>query len=388
MKAFKCSCSNTLFFENSHCLQCGLPVGYDMATSTMIPLTKDSPHQWCNNGIQHGVCNWVVPRSPTGSLCFACKFNHLIPNLSAQPGVSAWAKFERAKRRALYSLIQLDLPLQNRAQDPISGLTFDFLVPTPQLPVLTGHLAGVITMNLEEASDSIRERNRELMREPYRTLLGHFRHELAHYYWYLWFEKAPVNPELLSAFRAVFGDETQNYAAALQRHYTSGPLSGWQLSYVSAYATTHPWEDWAETWAHYLHITDALETAREFGMLPATVTAETSFDPATIKLPLPFQAGSPCEFLDMIHRWSALSPALNEISSSLGQQNLYPFVHSTTTVTKLYFVHCMIHHEESRPVVKTAAATFPVAAPLSPPVAAETQSKNLHTSQPEAMRKG
>jgi hypothetical protein len=405
MKAFRCCCSNTLYFENSHCLQCGVQVGFDPATSTMVPLTKDSSFQWCNNGLQHGVCNWVVPRNPAGSLCVACQFNHIIPNLSVEPGVPAWARFERAKRRALYSILQLDLPLVNRVADPVYGLAFDFLVPTPALPVTTGHQNGVITMNLEEANDSIRERNREQLREPYRTLLGHFRHELAHYYWYLWFEKPPVNFDLLNGFQKVFGDQRVDYASALQRYYTSGPPPGWQLTHVSSYATMHPWEDWAETWAHYLHITDALETAREFGMSAEPVASETSFDPATIILPPPLTEEDPSDFLEIIHRWSALSPALNEIASSLGQRNLYPFVHSTTTVTKLYFIHQIIQLAENRaqslpaaPVPPAAPATAaapppsagsaPGVAPLPSEVAPDNLTKDLHTAQPQAIRKG
>lgn len=380
MKAFRCTCSNTLFFENSHCLQCGAQVGFDPVTSTMVPLTPDSPWQWCNNGIQHGVCNWVVPRSSEGSLCRACQFNHIIPNLAVPPGVWAWAKFERAKRRALYSLLQLQLPMPSRLEDPVSGLVFDFLVPMPDLPVVTGHQSGVITMNLEEASDSVRERNREMLREPYRTLLGHFRHELAHFYWHQWFEKPPVNEALLSGFRLVFGNERMDYGNALQQYYAAGAPAGWQLSHVSAYATMHPWEDWAETWAHYLHITDALETAREFGMHPEPVPEETTFDPMTIVLPAPFTNEGLETFLDLIHRWSALSPALNEISSSLGQRNLYPFVHSTTTVTKLFLVHSMVRLEECR-------GGPPQGAPSAPPLAGDSLSKHLHTPQAQAIRR-
>jgi hypothetical protein len=393
MKAFQCTCSNTLYFENSHCLQCGLPVGFDPGASTMVPLMASSSQQWCNNGIQHGVCNWLVPRNATGAakLCPACQLNRTIPNLGIAGNLSAWGKFERAKRRALYSIRQLQLPLRSRAADPLGGLAFDFLLPTPAAPVMTGHQTGVITMNLEEASDAVRERNRELLHEPYRTLLGHFRHELAHYYWYQWFEKPDSPRGLLEAFRAVFGNETQNYAACLQRHYQNGPLPGWQLSFVSGYATMHPWEDWAETWAHYMHITDALETSSEFGIFPVGETlADPAFDPASIVLPPPFNQNNPAEFLEMIHRWSALSPALNEISSSLGQRNLYPFVHSTSTVRKLYLVHCMIHlMQRNLPTQGPAAAPVPALMPKpgNNSVQEPVVSKNLQTPQPQAMRK-
>ena len=58
-----------------------------------------------------------------------------------------------------------------------------------------------------------------------------------------------------------------SYAAALQAHYAKGGDVGpWAERHVSAYASAHPWEDWAETWAHYLHMMDAVDTALGFGM--------------------------------------------------------------------------------------------------------------------------
>src|SRR5437868_9942335 len=127
---------------------------------------------------------------------------------------------------------------------------------------MTGHKDGIVTMKVEEADDVTRVRVRTQMREPYRTLLGHFRHETGHYYW----DRLIANSDWLEPFRGLFGDERASYAEALDRHYQQGAPLDWQPQYVSAYATMHPWEDWAETWAHYLHMMDAVDTALGFGM--------------------------------------------------------------------------------------------------------------------------
>ena len=123
--------------------------------------------------------------------------------------------------------------------------------------MVTGHADGVITLDLAESDDVHRERRRAELGEPYRTLLGHFRHEIGHYYWPILVERAGA----LERCRALFGDERADYGEALERHYADGPPADWAERHVSAYATMHPWEDWAETFAHYLHIRDTLQTA-------------------------------------------------------------------------------------------------------------------------------
>jgi hypothetical protein len=89
-------------------------------------------------------------------------------------------------------------------------------------------------------------------------LLGHFRHEVGHYFWD---RLVATDPHQLEEFRVLFGDDRQDYGEALKRHYDEGAPANWQDTYISMYATMHPWEDFAETWAHYLHIVDTLETA-------------------------------------------------------------------------------------------------------------------------------
>jgi hypothetical protein len=222
------------------------------------------------------------------------------------------------------------------SEDPDNGLAFDFLRPVPEgPPVMTGHSEGIITLNVEEADDAVRERNRLNLNEPYRTLLGHFRHEVGHYYW----DRLIAGSPLLAEFRDLFGDETEDYAAALQRHYAEGPPPDWQDRFVSAYASSHPWEDWAETWAHYLHITDTWDTAISFGM---DVDAGAEFDRFTRDaLAHPEVPGSG-SFLQFLNRWTQLTTVLNEVSRAMGLSDFYPFVLSQKAVGKLQFVHLAI----------------------------------------------
>lgn len=343
MKPFTCTCGNTLFFDNNRCLKCEEEVGYDRLSDSMLPWRNHEELQLCDNGTKFGVCNWLVPVDDKSPLCLSCQFNRVIPDLSVPENVVLWARMESAKRRLVYSILRLGLPIVNRQTNPDAGLVFDFLQPTPQAPVVTGHDLGVITLNLQEADDAVREQNRQKLHEPYRTLLGHFRHEVGHYYMWLWLERDGKEDPLLDSFRKVFGDERANYSDALQHHYSQGAPVGWEQSFISAYATAHPWEDWAETWAHYLHLIDTLETSRSFGFDAVKTLRHTErFDPAAVTLPPPFDKRDPEEFLDVLHRWSALTPALNEISVSLGQRDMYPFVLSTPVARKLHFVHCLI----------------------------------------------
>jgi hypothetical protein len=236
------------------------------------------------------------------------------------------------------SLVSLNLPVATRTgEDPWRGLLFDFKAEVPgEAPILTGHLDGVITINIAEADDAWRERTRELFGEPYRTLLGHFRHEVGHYYWDRLIRGTPWH----GPFRIRFGDEQQDYAAALARHHAEGPPADWATRCVSAYASAHPWEDWAETWAHYLHIVDTLDTALSFGLDADDVAID--FTPfGDDALDAPFDASAP-RFLAFVNAWAEISAVLNELSRSMGQPDFYPFVLSKAAVAKLHFVHRVV----------------------------------------------
>jgi len=252
-----------------------------------------------------------------------------------------WQRIEVAKRRLVSSLIGLGLPVVSRVtEDPERGLAFDFLRPAEDAPVFTGHSEGIITLNIEEAADSTRERIREQMHEPYRTLLGHLRHETGHYYWSRLIEESPV---WLAQFREVFGNEQQDYAAALENHYRQGPPADWANQFVSAYASVHPWEDWAETWAHYLHLTDTLDTALSFHLeIDSVELPFEGFDKEALA------QQDAAAFLEILNSWARFTAVLNELSRSMGLPDFYPFVLSRSAVAKLHFVYRVLGHHSDR----------------------------------------
>jgi hypothetical protein len=356
-RAYVCRCGRPVFFRNSVCLACRTPLGYEPHLRQVYPLAPASePDTWhlaaegisseiyrrCANLESAAGCNWLVlerelPDNPR-RLCIACRLNRTIPDLSVPENGVLWNRLEGAKRRLVSSLLALNLPVCSRVdQDAQRGLAFDFLSSPPEGPrVLTGHADGIITINIEEANDSLRERIREELREPYRTLLGHLRHEAGHYYW----DRLLAGSPWLDDFRTLFGDERQDYAAALQRNYQQGPSPGWEQQYVSAYASVHPWEDWAETWAHYLHIVDVLDTAISFGLDIRKL--EMEIEPFSREaLFRPNEPGAK-RFLAVLNAWIELTAVLNELSRSMGQPDLYPFALPRPAVAKLHFIHLVI----------------------------------------------
>ncbi|HEX2748172.1 MAG TPA: putative zinc-binding metallopeptidase [Verrucomicrobiales bacterium] len=353
MKLYECQCGAPLFFANTRCLVCGSMVGYEPAGDEMRPLETEGLWRLCGNGRQYGVCNWLTPADGP-DLCLSCRLNHIIPDLSQEEHRRLWHRMESAKSRTVHWLLLRRLPVAPRAENE-RGLAFDFLMPQPDLPVLTGHDAGLITLNLEEADDSVREKNRALLHEPYRTLPGHFRHEIAHYYWWLWFGENGCRPEWLSVLREVFGDDRADYGAAMQQYYTAGAPPDWPQRTISAYASMHPWEDWAETWAHYMHITDALETAASNSLLRTGLPRDTAPLPDCVQLPEPFHQEDSRGFLRMIAAWMHLAPALNEMSLSLGHGDLYPFTPAPAVLLKLHCIHRMVEGSACKPVEEPAA---------------------------------
>src|SRR5215475_3376050 len=345
MKLFECQhCGQPLYFENNHCEGCNHRLGYLPSKEVMAALEEDrglwrplanrkSRFRFCANA-EHGVCNWLIAADSPDNFCAACRHNRMIPDLSVPGNAEHWRKIEIAKHRLFYTLLKLRLPLTTRNEDP-DGLAFDFLAePAASAPIVTGHSGGLITINLAEADDSERERQRSQMGEPYRTLLGHFRHESAHYYWDHLVRDTPKIEE----FRRIFGDERQDYANALQLHYSNGPPRDWPHHFVTAYASAHPWEDFAETWVHYFHMVDTLETANAFGlrMRPklkksADLSVAVDFDPHT------------AEMDRIIDAWLPLTFAVNSINRSMGISDLYPFVLEPPVIVKLAFVHERIH---------------------------------------------
>jgi hypothetical protein len=355
LKTFRCDhCRHLLYFENVQCVQCGHalaylpdlgvigslePVGRPPATAELwrspIPRADGRTYKLCGNYSAHNVCNWAMLADDPHSLCVSCRMTRVIPNLEEPAHKSAWYKLEVAKRRLVYTLVALGLPLLSKAEDPECGLAFDLLADPhdPQAPrVLTGYADGVITINVAEADDAEREKRRVNLHEPYRTLLGHFRHESGHYYWERLLRD---NPSRLDSFRSVFGDERASYSHAMKRHYHTGAPADWQNQFISAYATMHPWEDWAETWAHYLHMIDILETAAAAGV---QLLPPRNGGPALGQVPDPVDDKLE-PFDELMANWVPLTVMLNNLNRGLGLADAYPFVISGPVVEKLRFVH-------------------------------------------------
>ena len=353
MKTFHCDhCDQLVFFESNQCVNCKRTLAYAAKFGGVVSLDDQKNGTWtsplkaakgvkfklCKNYTEQQVCNWAIPADDKDDYCEACRLTRTAPDLSAPNAKLLWYKMEVAKRRLLYTLHHLGLPTANKTEDPIKGLTFDILADPPQgsnLPnVMTGHDQGLITLALSEADDAEREKRRLAMHEPYRTLLGHMRHEVGHYYWDVLIKDSPKR---LEACRKLFGDDTQDYGQALQKHYNEGPPPNWVEQYVSEYATTHAWEDWAETWAHYLHIVDTLETAAETGI---QIRPPERNAPAAKEIPNPIEDDAP--FKKMMAAWGPLTYVLNSLNRGLGVADAYPFVLSGPAVEKLKFVHDVV----------------------------------------------
>jgi hypothetical protein len=350
MKLFQCqNCGQLVYFENVRCENCGRRLGFlpeHMTLSALEPegeawralvAGETARYRFCANA-EFDACNWLVADGGAETFCLACRHNEIIPDMTVPENLPNWRKLEAAKHRLFYSLLRWKLPLANRADDPEHGLAFEFLAVAPDVPkVMTGHDNGLITVALTEADDAERERTRQQMGETYRTLLGHFRHELGHRYWDLLVRDGGR----LDAFRALFGDESQDYGAALKRNYEQGPPPDWRERFVSSYASCHPWEDFAETWAHYLHIVDTLEMGFAFGLeiRPRVAGADTlegsiDFDP--------YRSGS---IERLVESWLPLVFAVNSLNRAMGLPDLYPFVLTPPVIRKLGFVHRLVHDE-------------------------------------------
>jgi hypothetical protein len=206
--------------------------------------------------------------------------------------------------------------------------------------VLTGHDDGLITIALKEGDDAERNRMQKQMGELYRTPLGHFRHEVGHYYWDVLVRDAGKLVEC----RAVFGDDRADYEQALKAHYARTDDGTWRENFVSLYASSHPWEDFAETWAHYLHIIDTLEMAGAFGI---AVNPALARDPG-LQSEVDFDPYRAIEIQALIDTWLPLTYAVNSLNRAMGQPDLYPFILPPAVVTKLGFIHALVGCERAR----------------------------------------
>lgn len=336
MRTFQCVCGNRIFFDNTRCLACQRELGFLPEKLTLVAFVEDAngvcgtpfgAYRKCENYSEHGVCNWLLPEAETSRLCQACGLNRVIPDLSDPEQRTRWAAMEEAKRRLVYGLNRLGLPLVSKDEDPVRGLSFDIKADTEGERVLTGHADGLITLNLSEADTVTRERVRAAMNERYRTLLGHFRHEVGHYYYQRLIEDVDRHAE----FRSVFGDERVDYAEALRAHYGKDTHVA-DPNFISTYAESHPWEDWAETFAHYLHLTDTLESAHALGFAGVAPTDLSN------------------ELDALLAAWSELTVALNMLNRSMGLPDAYPFAITDKVREKLALVHRVIRASSTTPL--------------------------------------
>lgn len=385
-RAFKCRCGKPVFFRNSECLACHTPLGYDAECGVLLPLepadgstgtsatgstiwraagagSAAPRYRRCANLTTAAACNWLLEETGARAmaLCGCCRLTRTLPDLADSAHALWWGRIEVAKRRLVSSLIGLGLPVQAKVdEDPQRGLAFDLMRAAPEGPaIVTGHADGVITLDVEEADDVTREQRRTALHEPYRTLLGHLRHESGHYYWW----RLVQDSEWLGPCRETFGDEREDYAAALRRHHERGASPDWGQRHVSAYASSHPWEDWAETWAHYLHMVDTLDTARSFGLDGESVELNYErYTTAALDVPADRHAE---RFVAILNAWMELTGVLNELSRSIGVPDFYPFVLSLPAVRKLHFIHRVISHG--------AAAAPRASAPDAAKIAADTR---------------
>ena len=364
MRLFTCgACGHTVFFENVRCTQCNHILAYlpDARRVAAIEPAQDEPslfialnsaakgqrYRLCANSAEFGVCNWAIPAHDPNPLCQSCRLNEVIPDLSVGDNLAKWKNLESGKRRLFYALGGLGLPIESR-DERANGIVFKFMEDGPATKVFTGHNDGEITINIAEADDPFREKLRKQLGEGYRTVLGHFRHEIGHYYW----DRLVKDTSWIPACRALFGDERVSYEEAVKNHYANPPPSDWPLHYVSSYATMHPWEDWAETWAHYLHMVDTLETARGYGLVIRPKAVDGAPQVALAARTIDFD-----DFDDLLRGWVPLSVALNSLNRSMGLIDPYPFVLSTDVIEKLRFVHDVIEYSSASKQVQEELAT-------------------------------
>ncbi len=339
---FSCECGAQISFDDRYCSRCQSRVGFAPAELRFYPIDQDgrshsgngSEESWvlCDNGLQHDACNWLRPEHAPGHLCYGCQFNRFIPNLSDADNISLWRTLETGKKRLLFSLMQLGLPLTSGWESPDSGLLFDFLQDQRKEGedcssfVTTGYLDGVITINVLEAEPISRIKQQQAAKEVYRTVLGHMRHESGHHFYQL----VTADCGLRRDMDDIFGSDYSfpDYAQALEHYYQNGPPSDWVEKFISPYASAHLLEDWAETWGHYLHMFDTLQSASSFaGFAP---------DPSTLA------------FDEKMAAWQIVSKALNEMNRSMGMSDAYPFVLNPRVEEKLRFVEHAIENLKTR----------------------------------------
>lgn len=362
LQQHRCQCGNAIQFDDTHCRKCRTPVGFDPDGGYLVNLRRaDIDERWvrfddeqplpghqtwqrCANLDAAPRCNWLVSglqdQHSHGDLCLACSLNSANPDADDEVSQQWWYECEKAKRRLIAQLLALGLPVETREQNPEHGLAFELRrAGRSDPPTTLGYQNGVITFDIIEADTDYRENMRLRLRGPRRTLLGHLRHESGHYYWH----RFVYNERWLPVFRELFGDEQQNYQQAMQQHYSSGPPPGWQERHFCSHAAAHPWEDWAETWAQFLHMTSGLGAAARLGIDVDTLNVPRSkLSSEPLRDCSYYQARRADSFLAHVNRWFTLSRALNRLSQSMGQDDSYPPFLTRSLLQKLFLVFTVL----------------------------------------------
>jgi hypothetical protein len=337
LKRGKCKCNRWLFFGNTACLGCDRSVGRCCACRAMASFSPASTSELfscdnCHAEVQPcanrnlGICNCFANQTDsTGNvLCTYCEFTRVVPPHDSPDKFSRWRELESAKRRLLIQLSGLEFPPFASKFVPTCPLVFEFkedtVLPDGSIEaVFTGHENGVITINAHEADSVRREQSRVAFNEPQRTLIGHMRHEYGHF-----LDLCCIQGDLLRAkYVELFGDPaTVDYAEAKTRYYAQGPTGNWPESYVSAYASMHPWEDFAETVNVYLDLMALAETARD--QLGSNIDTSANGCVATFI----------SELLD-------LAITVSEFNFDMGLNALLPERFNDEVVCKLSYVHSL-----------------------------------------------
>jgi hypothetical protein len=302
--------SGWLWFDNLTTSD-GMPVAYDPQARAFVPMPP-----FCINRERIG-CNWIAPEE--GAFCRSCAMTALAPDPTIENAIPNWAETEAAKRWVLDNLGRWHW---FRPEDPGTRPVFHMLAEG-LMPVQMGHGNGVVTISVAEADPLVSTTRRKALDEPYRTMIGHMRHEISHMLWW----RLSLREDFLNEFRERFGDERIDYSASLQRHYENGPPVEWRQRYLTSYASAHPHEDWAETAAHLLHLTDIADSA---------VASELGSPE------LPHSKWDPYTEMDsnrLINIASQLTVRINHVNRSMGLSDLYPFTLSEVAREKLVFVH-------------------------------------------------
>ena len=342
MRRFPCDrCGQAVHFAAQQCPTCDGALGYDSETRsirTLLPTAEpamftawgSSRPLWRCLNTAWG-CNWTLPAHTGATWCRSCALTRGRPDDERPAALDAWARAEAAKRRLVHQLDDLGLPVVARSDAIPGGLAFDF-VALPGTGGITGHRDGVVTLDLAEVDDRYRDDLRRQLGERFRSVIGHLRHEIGHYYWTTLVQQPGREP----AVRRTFGDERVDYGDALAGHYAGA--TSWDVRrFVSPYAASHPLEDWAETFAHYLHILDATGTAVAHGLLP---------DPAgAIAGPT-----ATLDFSAVLAAWRSLHVALDAISEAVGSPAVFPVDPLDTVTAKLVVVHELVQLGVAAPV--------------------------------------